>query len=136
MISRARRIIPSSIHFREAEYARDNYVIAGGDFNQKFPGINSDRFAVKDAKYFKPGILREDMLSPLWRFARDPEIPTARLLNKPYSGSYEDTQLYVIDGFILSPNVELASVQAFEAGFRYSDHNPMVLEVRLQSESR
>jgi endonuclease/exonuclease/phosphatase family metal-dependent hydrolase len=123
------------IEFLEAEYAAGNYVIAGGDFNQNFPGVNSDRFAVRDAEYFEPGILREDMLGPRWRFARDPEIPTARLLNKPYSGSYEDTQLYVIDGFILSPNVELVSVHSFETGFRYSDHNPVMLEVRLQAEN-
>jgi endonuclease/exonuclease/phosphatase family metal-dependent hydrolase len=119
------------VEFLEAEYAKGNYVIAGGDFNQTFPGINAARFAVKDSKYFEPGILREDMIGPRWRFARDPEIPTARLLNEPYSGSYENTHLYVIDGFILSPNVELLSVKAFEAGFRYSDHNPVMVEVRL-----
>jgi endonuclease/exonuclease/phosphatase family metal-dependent hydrolase len=124
------------IGFLEAEYAGGNYVIAGGDFNQNFPGINPERFAVKDSKYFEPGILRDDMIGPFWRFARDPEIPSARLLNKPYSGSYEDTQLYVIDGFILSPNVEIVSVRAFDEGFRHSDHNPVMLEARLQSESR
>jgi endonuclease/exonuclease/phosphatase family metal-dependent hydrolase len=119
------------VEFLEAEYAKGNYVIAGGDFNQNFPEINAARFALKDLKYFEPGTLREDMIGPRWHFARDPEIPTARLLNEPYSGSYEDTQLYVIDGFILSPNVELLSVHAFEAGFRYSDHNPVIVEALL-----
>jgi endonuclease/exonuclease/phosphatase family metal-dependent hydrolase len=120
------------VEFLEAEYAKGNYIIAGGDFNQNFPGINAARFALKNLEYFEPGTLGEDTIGPRWHFVRDPEIPTARLLNKPYSGSYEDTQLYVIDGFILSPNVELLSVSAFEAGFRYSDHNPVLLEARLQ----
>jgi endonuclease/exonuclease/phosphatase family metal-dependent hydrolase len=123
------------IAFLEAEYAQGNYVIAGGDFNQTFPGLTSALFAIKNSS-FVPGTLREDMLGPNWHFARDPEIPTARLLNEPYSGSYETTQLYLIDGYILSPNVELLSVQTFETGFRYSDHHPVMLIVKLQSESR
>jgi endonuclease/exonuclease/phosphatase family metal-dependent hydrolase len=118
--------------FLEAEYAKGNYVIAGGDFNQNFPGINPVRFAAKNSKYFVPGILTEDMIGPSWCYANDSEVPTARLLNTPFSGSYEDTQLYAIDGFILSPNVELVSIQVFDAHFRYSDHNPVALEVRLK----
>jgi endonuclease/exonuclease/phosphatase family metal-dependent hydrolase len=120
--------------FLRAEYAKGNYVIAGGDFNQNFPGINPVRFAVKNSEFFVPGTLAED--SPVLRFISDKEIPTARLLNEPFSGSYEDTQLYIIDGFILSPNVELVSVRVFDLGFRYSDHNPVMLEVRLKEQEK
>ena len=42
------------------------------------------------------------------------------------------TQHYVIDGFILSPNVELTSVQTQDDGFRFSDHNPVLLNIRLK----
>ena len=38
----------------------------------------------------------------------------------------------VIDGFILSPNVELTSVQTQDDGFRFSDHNPVLLSIRLK----
>jgi endonuclease/exonuclease/phosphatase family metal-dependent hydrolase len=122
----------SLLEFLYAEYAKGNYVIAGGDFNQTFPGIDPGRFAIKNAKYFLPGLLREEMLEPRWRFAFDPNAPSARLLNEPYSGSYDNTQLYIIDGFILSPNVELRSVKTDETGFRYSDHHPVTLEVTLR----
>jgi endonuclease/exonuclease/phosphatase family metal-dependent hydrolase len=113
------------------EYAKGNYCIAGGDFNQNFPGIDEERFAVRNRDYFVPGVLDSALLDEGWRFVADTQTPTSRLLNEPYSGSPE-TQLYVIDGFIISPNVELISVAAFAEEFKYSDHNPVKLEAALK----
>lgn len=61
-----------------------------------------------------------------------PLPPTCRLLNQPYDPDSEDTQYYVIDGFILSPNVELIGVETIDAGFVNSDHNPVYLEAALK----
>ncbi|GHU54428.1 endonuclease subunit UvrC [Spirochaetia bacterium] len=121
-----------AVDFLNAEYARGNYVIAGGDFNQSFPGLNPELFRIKNSDYFVPGTLTQDMLQPGWRFAADTQTPSSRLLNEPYSGSYADTQLYVIDGFILSPNVRLESVKTLADGFKYSDHHPVSIEVVLE----
>ncbi|MDR0877412.1 MAG: endonuclease/exonuclease/phosphatase family protein [Treponema sp.] len=118
--------------FLNAEYARGNYCIAGGDFNQSFPGIDPELFRIKNDDYFVAGTLTPGMLQSGWQFASDTQTPSARLLNEPYSGSYEDTQLYVIDGFILSPNVRLKSVKTLADGFKYSDHHPVSLEVILE----
>jgi endonuclease/exonuclease/phosphatase family metal-dependent hydrolase len=118
------------LDFLNAEYAKGNYCIAGGDFNQNFPGIDPELYRIKDT-HFIPGALTQDMLQSGWQFAADIETPSSRLLNEPYSGSYDDTQLYVIDGFILSPNVQLASVKTLADGFKYSDHHPVSLEVVL-----
>ena len=52
--------------------------------------------------------------------------------DRPYDAESEATQHYVIDGFILSPNVELTSVQTQDDGFRFSDHNPVLLSIRLK----
>jgi len=41
-------------------------------------------------------------------------------------------QYYIIDGFILSPNVELQSICTFDESFVYSDHNPVELTVYLK----
>ena len=54
--------------------------------------------------------------------------PTCRLLDQPYN---ENCQLYVIDGFILSPNVELREIKTVDLGFEYSDHNPVRIAVTL-----
>ena len=52
---------------------------------------------------------------------------------QPYSAGSSGTQFYVIDGFILSPNVEPVSVRTQDAEFAVTDHNPVVLEARLVS---
>jgi endonuclease/exonuclease/phosphatase family metal-dependent hydrolase len=116
----------------EAEYAKGNYCIAGGDFNQTFPGAEGPLFSIKLGDSFVPGTLDEDMLPVGWRFAADPGAPSSRLLNEPYSGDPQSAQLYLIDGFILSPNVGLLSVKTVDAGFRYSDHNPVLVEAVLR----
>jgi endonuclease/exonuclease/phosphatase family metal-dependent hydrolase len=122
------------LEFLKAEYAKGNYCIAGGDFNQNFPGADENIFRLKDVKHFTPGLLSQDTLPEGWRFAADVEIPTSRLLNEPYSGEWETTQLYAIDGFVLSPNVEVQSIQTVNYEFRYSDHNPVILTVVLKEE--
>ena len=111
----------------QQEYAKGNYVIAGGDFNQTFPG-GLDSFPVKDPEKWTPGVLEESILPDGWQFAADVDAATCRLLDQPY---WEDCQLYVIDGFILSPNVKLQDVQTVELEFEYSDHNPVRLVVEL-----
>lgn len=117
--------------FLEQEYAKGNYVIAGGDFNQTFPG-GLDKYPIKNDDLWTPGTLDDSMLPDGWRFAYDTAAPTCRLDNQPYDAGSDATQHYVIDGFILSPNVELTSVQTQDDGFRFSDHNPMLLNIRLK----
>ncbi len=109
------------------EYAKGNYVIAGGDFNQSFP--KSEAFPQVNEEYWTP-----DKLSPIfagWQYAFDDSRPTCRLLNQPYDPYSEETRYYVIDGFLVSPNVTVDSVETLNYHFRYSDHNPVLLEFTL-----
>ena len=117
--------------FMQSEYAKGNYVIAGGDFNQTFPGgLNS--FPVVNPAFWAPGTLTEDMLPEGWSFAYSLDVPSCRLLNQPYNpADTANTQYYVIDGFILSPNVELETVETLDLGFANSDHNPVHISVKL-----
>ena len=117
--------------FLEQEYAKGNYVIAGGDFNQTFPG-GLDKYPIKNADLWTPGTLDDSMLPDGWHFAYDTATPTCRLDNQPYDAESDATQHYVIDGFILSPNVELTGIQTQDDGFRFSDHNPVLLNIRLK----
>ena len=114
--------------FLQAEYAKGNYVIAGGDFNQSFPG-GEKSYPAKETSAWMPGLLEE--LPQDWRYAYDPSRPTCRLLNQPYEPTDKLTQYYVIDGFILSPNVTLDKVETLDEFFLYSDHNPVVLDITL-----
>ncbi len=113
------------------EYAKGNYVIAGGDFNQIFPQA-VELYPNEHPDLWKPGFLTEDTLPEGWHYAYDPSTPTCRLLNQPYDpADTANTQYYVIDGFIVSPNVTVESVETLDEGFVYSDHNPVLLSLIL-----
>ena len=118
--------------FIETQYELGNYVIAGGDFNQTFPG-SLEVYPMLKADFWTPGVLDDSLLPEGWRFAYDTAAPSCRLLNQPYDPSdVENTQYYVIDGFILSPNVELNAVHTLDLAFENSDHNPVELSVTLK----
>ena len=118
--------------FIETQYELGNYVIAGGDFNQTFPG-SLEVYPMLKVDFWTPGVLDDSLLPEGWRFAYDTAAPSCRLLNQPYDPSdVENTQYYVIDGFILSPNVELNEVRTLDLAFENSDHNPVELSVTLK----
>ncbi len=116
--------------FIEQEYSKGNYVIAGGDFNQTFPGT-LDTFPIVHDDYWVPGVLDDSFLPEGWSFTYDNAAPTCRLLNQPYDEADPGTQHYVLDGFILSPNVQLNSVENIDLHFENSDHNPVRINVTL-----
>lgn len=118
-----------------SEYEKGNYVIAGGDFNQCLPGVDMEKYPIVDKSYFVPGQVEKDILPEGWSYAVDNEVPSARLLNEPYDPADEKTQYYILDGFIISPNVSVKKVSNIDAGFAYSDHNPVYLEVEFKNES-
>ena len=117
--------------FLQVEYAKGNYVIAGGDFNQVFPGA-LEAYPNTHPENWIPGELTGDMLPAGWSYACSLDVPSCRLLNQPYDpNDTVNTQHYVIDGFILSPNVELELAENLDLGFADSDHNPVHLVVKL-----
>ncbi len=116
--------------FLSGEYEKGNYVLAGGDFNQTFPSVPEDVYPVREGNVWKPGILSEEILPKGWNFAIDYDVPTCRLLDKPYDGT--DASFYVIDGYIISPNIELISVKTVDLDFQHSDHNPVILQIKLK----
>ena len=109
------------------EYAKGNYVVAGGDFNQTFPGAYF--YEALDSSNWMPGTL-DAALPQGYGFAFDDSSPTCRLLDKPYAGN-DSPQYYIIDGFIVSDNVTVELVQTVNAGFVDSDHEPIKLIIRL-----
>lgn len=114
-----------------AEYAKGNYVIAGGDFNQVFEDAK-DVWPVLNADYWQPGRLMNSDLPAGFRYAFDASVPTCRLLNAPYSGVRSQTQMYVIDGFIVSDNLHINLVETVDLNFAHSDHHPVYLQVTLK----
>ena len=115
----------------ESEYKKGNYVIAGGDFNQQFSNANASGYPVYKGMW-KPGILNVDEFSGQWQFCMSSKVPSCRSLDKAYEGADKQSfQYYLIDGFIVSPNIRVDSLDVCDFAFRSSDHNPVMLRVTL-----
>ncbi len=115
-------------------YNEGHYVIAGGDWNSQFPGITNNSFGTyttPQESLFWLQKLPEGWKPAGWQWAYKTDIPTSRTLEKPYKKGENFTT--VIDGFLISPNLQIEEVQGFDLEFRNSDHNPVSVKVKIQS---
>lgn len=117
--------------FLEEEYAKGNYVIAGGDFNQTFSNIDTSMYPLQSEDLWQCGLLDVTNFTDGWNFLMDTTYPTCRSLDRPYDADDENFQYYVIDGYIVSPNVNVESIETLSLGFENTDHNPVKLTVNL-----
>ncbi len=116
----------------EEERAKGNYVIAGGDFNQIFSDCDDGTFAVREGMW-APGRIETTDFGDGWQCLMDSRVPSCRSLDAVYEGAdKENWQYYLIDGFIVSDNVRVDSLETQDLDFVHSDHNPVVLRVTLQ----
>ena len=114
----------------QSEYDRGNYVIAGGDFNQQFSGLESPFRS--DGAPWQPGIIDEADFQPDFTLWMDTGAATCRSLDRAYAGADpDDFYFYMIDGFIVSPNVQVNEVKTIDLQFACSDHNPVKLSFTL-----
>ena len=114
--------------FLLSEYNAGNHIVVGGDWNQcppKFePQFSDDIFDTDDLTYIEEGYPAEG-----WSWAYDASTPTNRRVLKPYHKGSSPTT--VIDFFLLSPDIEIESVQGVDMEFAWSDHQPVVLEFKI-----
>ena len=114
------------------EYKKGNYVIAGGDFNQTFEPVANSFPLTEDTKKnnkWAPGIINNSDLAEGFSFAVADNVATCRLDD---TALRPDTQLYIIDGFIVSNNVTVNEVKNLDEKFAYTDHNPVKMNFTLQ----
>ncbi len=115
----------------DAEADKGNYVIAGGDFNQSFSDVDFSNYPTYDGMW-QPGIIDESDFAG-WNLLMDESVPSCRSLDKAYEGAdKENFQYYIIDGFIISENVEIKEFETVDYDFVNSDHNPVVVTVSLE----
>ncbi len=111
----------------ESEYSKGNYVIAGGDWNQNPPGCDLSKIKGYRVKTVRP--LDPDFLPQGWHWMFDPDKPTNRDVGQPFDKSA--TECTIIDYFVTSPNIKSIAVKTMDLGFENSDHNPVILEIKL-----
>lgn len=117
----------------EAEYKKGNYVICGGDFNHDFTGDSSQRLNGADADFGWAQPLPTEMLpegfSTCTDYSGDTLYPTCRNCDVPYKkGNFT----IIVDGFIISDNIECEEVLNIDTAFTYSDHAPVKLSFSLK----
>lgn len=117
----------------QAEYEKGNYCIAGGDFNRDLLGDSSKVFGTPSltANWAEPvdlSLFSDDITLVV---PYDPDDPAASCRNpdKPYEkGDFVVT----VDGFIKSSNIVLEESKVIDTGFKYSDHNPVMMIIELK----
>lgn len=118
------------------EFEKGNYVIAGGDCNQIFSGVDSSRFPTVGGASWQPPVIDESSFGDGFNFYMDEEVPSCRSLDRPLdiaeSKAPADFQYYIIDGFIVSKNVNVENVYADDLGFVSADHNPVIMDILLK----
>ena len=123
----------------EEEAAAGNWVIAGGDWNHTFSTVDMSEYPTLHEDNWQPGHVDANDFSEGWQFVMDNNVPTSRLLNRPVVSEDgtplpEPMQYYMLDGFIMTGNVELVSVETRDLQFKASDHNPGVMKVLLRKD--
>lgn len=118
----------------KAEYQKGNYVICAGDFNKDLTDEGSASYfgtlteADNWAKQIDPAIFEGTNMTKVAPLNKSNPVPTCRNANRPYS---EGNTVYIIDGFLVSANVTVLNAITIDAGFKHSDHNPVVLSFKL-----
>ena len=120
------------VSFMQQEYAKGNYVIAGGDFNQRITSIDQSAYPVY-AGTWQPGEISADAFGSDFTPLMDNTTPTCRSLDKAWAGAAaEGFQFYLIDGFVVSSNVIPEAVETLDFNFVCSDHNPVRMTFTLE----
>lgn len=111
--------------------AAGDYVICGGDFNNDLHGGGASRlfgFEARDEAWLKP--FDEAALPEGLRLIAPSNAPTVRDTAAPYAPG--QTFVSIVDGFVVSDDVEVREITTLDKGFTYSDHNPVLLSFSLK----
>jgi len=111
------------------EFGKGNYVVVGGDWNQCPPDFDNMTFAPENGDTYDQVNIDENYLPHGWQWVYDAKVPTNRKLATPYKNG--ETFTTIIDFFLVSPNIEVEEIKAVDLDFAFSDHQPILMRVRL-----
>lgn len=116
--------------FIDSEYKKGNYVLVGGDWNQLMPGTDPKLFNMTGDMPNWLKTVPKDFLPKGFKWVADPTTPSNRSDDAPYEKG--NNYLSVIDGFLVSDNIEVKTIKTYPLEFRYTDHNPVKIEFLLK----
>lgn len=112
-----------------AEYEKGHYVVVGGDWNLCPPFFRFDGFMPGNTQGYSQINIEPDWAPEGWHWAYDPRLPTNRKVRTPYKAG--TSFVTIIDFFLTSPNIKLRTIRGIDQQFRFSDHQPVWMEVEL-----
>ena len=118
----------------QAEYEKGNYCIAGGDFNKDVVGTGCEAFGIEKQEYnwaqpIPASVFDGSDITLIGPFDADNPVASCRLPDEAFwEGQFQIT----VDGFMVSPNVEVKEAKVLDTDFAYSDHNPVELTFKLK----
>jgi len=108
------------------EAGKGNRIVVGGDWNQNPPGYEDKAFNERSGySNFLAMSIPQDYLPGVWHWAVDTTVKTNRANLTPYVPG--ETPTTILDFFLLSPATTPLHVRGIDLGFRYSDHQPVML---------
>lgn len=118
----------------QSEYDKGNYVLIGGDFNKDLLG-DSPELLGTSAEVPNWALPINTLLIPKSFVQVRPENeedihPTVRDCDTGYMEGA--TFVSAVDGFIVSDNIEILYCSHIDEGFRYTDHNPVMMQFKLK----
>ncbi len=119
----------------EREYKKGNYVVCGGDFNHDLLPSSTETFKNDPTEAYTwlqpfPKAELPENLSVAKLNERKEAVPSVRNLDKPYEKGKSFVAL--IDGFIISDNIQTIDGKVIDKGFEHSDHNPVEMTFELK----
>ena len=107
-------------------------MLVGADFNQSLKTLTKDEINVVPEELWRAENFDKSLLPSGFKLVYDESRNSARLNNKPYVKDSEGTYGFIIDGYIVSDNIEVLGVETLNQEYRYSDHNPVKLRYKLK----
>jgi endonuclease/exonuclease/phosphatase family metal-dependent hydrolase len=124
-----RKQILEALKFANGEFEKGHAVVLAGDWNMLLTPSRWPHTTDTNHLDWAEDFPRE-LLPDGWQLVFDPDRPTVRQLDKPYRPA--ENFVAVIDGFVVSPNVQVESVKTLNVGFAYSDHEPVIATFLLR----
>lgn len=116
----------------EKEVKAGNLVLCGGDFNHDLRKTDDSGEAYSWTHYFPRESLPEGVHFAYDRLSetqKDAQADSCRAASEAYDPETAFTVL--LDGFLLSDELELLDYQTLFSGYSYSDHDPVMMTFRV-----
>ena len=113
-----------------SEYNKGNYVVVGGDWNHTLPNVDNSKFEYQQATPDWVMDLPDDWTPEDWKWGVDINVPTCRTDDVSYTKGHNFVT--TIDGYLISPNIDIIEVKGYNLDFEHSDHNPVSIKLKLK----